>query len=88
MEMEFRRILKCMLASDVIQKGEYYIIHEDYLLDFKRAIEHYFEETDKIEKLNWLDYNTEFTYNDLNTEFRNICNTVDKLIDKVNRMER
>lgn len=41
----------------------------------------------EIEKLKWVDYNVEFTHKDLNKEFRNICNTIDKLIDKVDKLK-
>lgn len=40
------------------------------------------EEEKKIpEKLKWVDYNTEFTHGEFNKEFRNICNTIDEIID-------
>lgn len=41
-------------------------------------------EDKKIEKLKWVDYNVEFTREDMNIEFRNICNTIDKIIDYIN----
>jgi hypothetical protein len=39
------------------------------------------EENKIPEKLKWVDYNTEFTHGEFNKEFRNICNTIDEIID-------
>lgn len=39
------------------------------------------------EKLKWVDYNIEFTHEDFNKEFRNICNAVDEIIDYLEEIE-
>ena len=51
---------------------EFYLNDEVEILEEKKKIP---------EKLKWVDYNTEFTHGEFNKEFRNICNTIDEIID-------
>ena len=54
----------------------------EYLENFLKSEVEILEEEKKIpEKLKWVDYNTEFTHGEFNKEFRNICNTIDEIID-------
>lgn len=47
-----------------------------------------YDEAMEIEELGWIDYNIEFTHEDFNREFRNICNTIDKLVREVNKLKK
>ena len=69
-----------MINSDTIADGEYYVIHADHIHDFKRAVDHYFEEDKKIEKLDkYVDVSEELAVGWSYSE--------KKLVDKINRME-
>lgn len=46
------------------------------------------DEDMEIEELGWIDYNIEFTHEDFNREFRNICNTIDKLVREINKLKK
>ena len=49
MEEEFKRIYDCISNSEEVMLGEYFLVHADHVHDFKRAIEHYFDESKPIE---------------------------------------
>ena len=92
MELEFRRILACMKNSDMIQDGEYYVIHADHIHDFYKAIEHYFEDS----KLAEIDQNdTKWNYVYSQKSHKEIVENLNYLrlkynaiINKLERMEK
>lgn len=96
MEEAFKRIYDCMRTSEVIADGEYFVIHADHLHDFKRVIEHYFDENKLIEKIkNYTvnvgavdDSNIENYIHILFYQQSEIIHKLDEIIDKLNRMER
>ena len=63
MKEELERILNCMYASDVVLEGEYYLVHEDHIHDFKAAIDNYLEEKHKIEQIDQNDLDWIYLYN-------------------------
>ena len=95
MESEFKRICCCMIDSDTIADGEYYVIHADHIHDFKRAIEHYFEEDKTIESIpDWTvsvgivdDSNIEEYIHKLFEQESILYYKINEIIDKINRME-
>ena len=91
MEEEFKRIYDCMRASETVADGEYFVIHADHLHDFKRAIEHYFDESKPIET--YLPYtisddNLVGLLKSLNVLHEDIADKLNEIINKINRMER
>lgn len=100
MEEEFKRIYDCMRASETVADGEYFVIHADHLHDFKRAIEHYFDESKSIEKIGTFKTNkgTYIEYHaydfvpieehPLNANEKVLLRKINEVIDKLNRTER
>lgn len=91
MEEEFKRIYDCISNSEEVLGGEYFLVHADHVHDFKRALEHYFDESKPIER--YLPYtisddNFAGLLKSLNVLHEDIADKLNEIIDKLNRMER
>lgn len=90
MEEEFKRIYDCISNSEEGLLGEYFLVHADHVHDFKRALEHYFDENALIEKLD------DRYYDEVNKCFCGrqmlgetvLVDKINEIIDKLNRTER
>lgn len=86
MKKELERIYECMLCSEKILGGEYYVIHSDHLSDFRSAIEHYLEEEKhKIEQIDQNDLDWVYLYNKKEM-IEEIAHNVELLRRKVNEI--
>ena len=89
MEEELRRILNCMKNSDIIQEGEYYVVHADHIDDLESCLDFYFGKNyitflslPTIDDKNFKDLQK--SINVLNNE---IENKINEIINKINYEE-
>lgn len=87
MEEEFKRILNCILLSDKICDGEYYCICSDYIYDLKRAIEYYFEENKKIEKLDKKYFLDNKTFEQVDGDLSCLIVKINEIIEEMNNLK-